>query len=98
MIQPRYDRVPPAIEKLPMPTLMRAGPYRLFIFMFDCAEPPHVHVEGNDGLAKFWLRPVSLADSLGYSPREINRIRAIVVRERMTLIRRFDEICERAQP
>jgi hypothetical protein len=81
-----------------MPTLMRAGPYRLFIFMFDCAEPPHVHVEGNDGLAKFWLRPVSLADSLGYSPREINRIRAIVVRERMTFIRRFDEICERAQP
>ncbi len=81
-----------------MPTLLRAGPYRLFMFMFDCAEPPHVHVDGNDGLAKFWLRPVSLADSLGYSPREISRIRAIVVRERMTLIRRFDETCQRARP
>ncbi len=47
-----------------MPTLLRAGPYRLFIFMADCVEPRHVHVEGNGGLAKFWLEPVSLADVL----------------------------------
>ena len=80
-----------------MPTLMRAGPYRLFMFMFDCAEPTHVHVEGNDGLAKFWLQPVSLADSLGYSPREISRIPTIVLRERMALIQRFEETCERAR-
>jgi Domain of unknown function (DUF4160) len=98
MIESRYDRVPPAIVRLPMPTLMRAGPYRLFMFMFDCTEPPHVHVDGNDGLAKFWLRSVSLADSLGYSPREISRIRAVVMRERMSLIRGFVETCERARP
>lgn len=81
-----------------MPTLLRAGPYRRFMFMFDCVEAPHVHVDGNDGVAKFWLRPVSLADSLGYSPREISRIRAIVVRDRMTLIRGFNDACERARP
>lgn len=80
-----------------MPTLMRAGPYRVFMSMFDCAEPPHVHVEGNDGLAKFWLRPVSLAENVGYSPREISRIRAVVERERAALIRRFESTCERAQ-
>jgi len=57
-----------------MPTLLRAGPYRLFIFMYDCSELRHVHVEGDDGLAKFWLQPVSLASNLGYSPRELNRI------------------------
>ena len=80
-----------------MPTLLRAGPYRLFMFMSDCAEPRHVHVEGNDGLAKFWLGPVSLADSLGYPPREIHRIRRIVARERDALVRGFDETCERVQ-
>jgi hypothetical protein len=81
-----------------MPTLLRAGPYRFYIFMLDCAELAHVHVEGNDGEAKFWLRPVSLAVAVGYSPREINRIRAIVVRERGNLIRRFDDVCQRARP
>jgi Domain of unknown function (DUF4160) len=77
-----------------MPTLLRAGPYRLFMFMADCSEPHHVHVEGNGGEAKLWLKPVSLADSVGYSPRETHRIRAIVERHRLFLIRAFDSICE----
>ena len=80
-----------------MPTLLRAGPYRLFIFMADCVEPRHVHVEGNGGLAKFWLDPVSFADSLEYSPREIHRIRALVVHERDALVQAFDSVCQRAQ-
>ena len=65
-----------------MPTLLRAGPYRLFMFMSDCVEPRHVHVESNDGLAKFWLRPVSLAENVTYSAREIHRIRKVVESER----------------
>lgn len=80
-----------------MPTLLRAGPYRLFIFMSDCQERRHVHVDGADHAAKFWLEPVSLADNLGYSPRQIYRIRMIVERERRALIREFDDICERVQ-
>ena len=80
-----------------MPTLLRAGPYRVFMFMSDCAEPRHVHVEGNDGLAKFWLVPVSLAENVGYSPREIHQIRKVVESERLLLIRAIDAICERAR-
>jgi hypothetical protein len=80
-----------------MPTLLRAGPYRLFMFMSACAEPPHVHVEGNDGVAEFWLQPVSVADGVGYSPREIHRIRAIVSRERETLIQGIEAVCQRAR-
>ena len=79
-----------------MPTLLRAGPYRLFMFMSDCVEPHHVHVEGNDGLAKFWLRPVSLAENVGYSPRELQRIRMVVERDRAFLIQAIDTVCERA--
>lgn len=80
-----------------MPTLLRAGPYRLFIFMSDCHERRHVHVEGADHAAKFWLEPVSLAENLGYSPRQIHRIRAIIERERAALIQEFDAICEGVQ-
>ncbi len=81
-----------------MPTLMRAGPYRLFIVMADCVEPRHVHVEGNGGLAKFWLEPVSLGHSMEYAPREIHRIRALVAEQRETLLQRFDAVCQRVQP
>jgi hypothetical protein len=49
----------------------------------------------NDGVAKFWLEPVSLADSVGYSPRETHRIRQVVERERLTLIAGFDAYCGR---
>lgn len=67
------------------------------MFMSDCVEPRHVHVEGNDGLAKFWLRPVSLAENVGYSPREIHRIRKVVESERLLLIRAIDTVCKRAR-
>jgi hypothetical protein len=80
-----------------VPTLARAGPYRMFMFMSDCAEPRHVHIEDNDCGAKFWLEPVSLAANLGYSPREINRLRAIIDRDRHALIQAFDDVCRRIE-
>jgi len=78
-----------------MPTLLRAGPYRVFIFMADCVERRHVHVDGADGLAKVWLEPVSVADHLGYSPRQLFRIRSIVDRQREMLVQSFDAVCGR---
>ena len=41
-----------------MPTILRVGAYRFFFYASDRAEPVHVHVEGADGTAKFWLDPV----------------------------------------
>lgn len=50
----RYLQHPPSpLARTLVPTLLRTGPYRLFMFMSDCVEPHHVHVEGNNGLAKF---------------------------------------------
>lgn len=39
-----------------MPTVKGIeGPYRFFFFSFDCNEPPHIHVQRERQLAKFWL-------------------------------------------
>jgi hypothetical protein len=38
-----------------MPTVLRVGPYRFFFYAGDHDEPPHVHIEREDKLAKFWL-------------------------------------------
>lgn len=60
------------------PTVLRQGPYRFYFYAGDRGEPPHVHVEGLGGQAKFWLRPVTLADAWGYSTRQVGMIRRLV--------------------
>lgn len=61
------------------PTVLRSGPYRLFFFSNERGEPPHIHVQRERMLAKFWLEPVELAGSTGFTPQELRRIQGIVV-------------------
>jgi hypothetical protein len=61
-----------------MPTVLRIGPYRFFFFAGDRDEPPHVHIEREDKVAKFWLDPVRLQSSGGFSRNEIIRLQKLV--------------------
>jgi hypothetical protein len=79
-----------------MPTLLRVGPYRFFMVMFDCLERPHIHARGGSiGEAKLWLVPsVSVATTWGYTARELARIRVIVARNAEVLIDRWLRACQ----
>ena len=77
-----------------MPTVSRVGPYRFFFYASDRDEPPHVHVERDDKVAKFWLRPVRLERSGGFSRREINRIQKLVEENAEALVRSWNEYFE----
>jgi len=77
-----------------MPTVLRIGPYRFFFYAGDRDEPPHVHVEHGDSAAKFWLDPVRLERSKGFSPVEINRIRKLVEEYREQLRKGWEEYFE----
>jgi hypothetical protein len=70
-----------------MPTILRLGAYRFFFYSGDREEPPHCHVERDDNVAKFWLNPVRLETSGGFSRSEINRIQKLVEENRETLLR-----------
>ena len=74
-----------------MPTVLRVGPYRFFFYASDRAEPRHIHVERDDNVAKFWLKPVSLERSGGFSRREINRIQQVVDQNIEALVRSWNE-------
>jgi hypothetical protein len=76
----------PAVKGIP-------GPYRFFFYSFDCLEPEHVHVKRENMLCKFWLEPVVLASNDGFSPRELNQIRGLVVKFRAQLLEAWDEHC-----
>ena len=74
-----------------MPTVLRVGPYRFFFYSGDRGEPVHVHVERDDNVAKFWLDPVRLQTSGGFSAAELRRIQRIIEENRNTLIEAWNE-------
>jgi hypothetical protein len=61
-----------------VPTVLRSGPYRVFFYDGDRNEPKHVHIEREDRVAKFWLEPVRLHESGGFSRAELLRLHALV--------------------
>jgi hypothetical protein len=73
-----------------MPTVLRTGPYRLFFYSGDGGEPPHVHVERDDKTATFWIGPVRLERSGGFTSAEIRRIQQVVEQHRDELVRSWN--------
>jgi len=70
-----------------MPTILREGPYRFYFFSHEPNEPAHVHVDRDDSTAKFWIKPVRLARSVGFTPREIRGIQGIVKARQFELLK-----------
>ena len=69
-----------------MPTVLRSGPYRLFFYSGDRDEPPHVHIEREDSVAKVWLDPVRLESNAGFRAAELRRIERIVSDNQIKLL------------
>ena len=78
-----------------MPTVLRVGPYRFFFYAGDRDEPPHVHVERDNQIAKFWLAPVRLQVSGGFSRSELNRIQKLVEEHQGTLLEGWHDFFNR---
>jgi hypothetical protein len=64
-----------------MPVVLRAAGFALFFFSNegDPREPAHVRVRRAGGLAKFWVRPVRLAQSRGLDARALNDAERLIV-------------------
>ena len=60
------------------PTVRRIGPYRFFFYSNEGSEPRHIHVQRDNLLAKYWLDPVALADSTGFSAHELSKVLELV--------------------
>ena len=75
----------------PMPTVLLSGPYRVFFVSQDSPEPPHVHVQREKMVAKFWLDPVSLERAGGFRSHELNRIGKLVQDHHVFLLERWHE-------
>jgi hypothetical protein len=76
-----------------MPTVLRSGPYRFFFYAGDCSEPPHVHVEASGRIAKFWLNPVRVSVTGGFSQKELNEIERIIRANHQHLMGAWNDFC-----
>ncbi len=74
-----------------MPTVLISGPYRFFFYANDIKEPVHIHVQQGRFTAKFWLDPVRLQQSGGFSRNELYRIQKLVEENQEILIRGWNE-------
>jgi hypothetical protein len=74
-----------------MPTVLRSGPYRFFFYAGDRHEPPHVHIERDAAKAKFWLEPVALQSSAGFSRAELNTIYRLIEQHRPLLLQHWHD-------
>jgi hypothetical protein len=61
-----------------MPTILVIGPYRFYFYSHEPNEPPHIHVDRESCSAKFWLKKVSLANNVGFSSKELNKLHELV--------------------
>jgi len=77
-----------------MPTIRSvSGAYRFYFYSFDCDEPPHVHVQRDRRVAKFWLDPLTLASNRGFSDRDLAAARRIIFERRPQMMEAWREHC-----
>ena len=74
-----------------MPTVLRLEAFRFYFYASDCDEPEHVHVERAGKVAKFWLKPVRLHRSGGFSRSEIARVQRMVADHQEELLEAWNE-------
>lgn len=69
-----------------MPTVLKFGPHRFFFYAGDRNEPPHIHIERDGNIAKFWLQPVRMQGSGGFSRVEIAKLLVMVTEHQAELL------------
>lgn len=74
-----------------MPTVLRAGPYRIYFYSHEPNEPAHVHIDRDAASAKVWLLGPKLAHNRGFSAIEIKKILVIVNQHQQSLWESWNE-------
>jgi len=74
-----------------MPTVLRVGAYRFYFYSNEKGEPPHIHVQRERFLAKFWLIPVALAGSKRFASHELRTLQKHVEENRERFLEAWNE-------
>jgi hypothetical protein len=78
-----------------MPTVLRVEGLRFSFFSNERSELAHIRVTKAEGIAKFWLKPVSLASSDGFNLLTLNKLHEIVRENQALLLEAWNEYFSR---
>ena len=77
---------------MPIVFLFKGHKFFFFSNEGDPREPVHIHIRKGEKLAKFWIRPYAqLAESYGFSSKELNEIRKIIDNRRREIEEAWNE-------
>ncbi|MGG6265911.1 DUF4160 domain-containing protein [Leptolyngbya sp. AN03gr2] len=74
-----------------MPTVLRVNAYRFYFYSHEPNEPAHIHIDRDEWSAKFWLNPVELAKNIGFSAKELRKLKSLVEQHQDTLLEAWNE-------
>ena len=74
-----------------MPTIFIHNGFRFFFYSGDRIEPIHIHIEKDDSVAKFWLKPLELAANRGFRSHELKEIRLIIEASEEKIVEKWNE-------
>ncbi len=74
-----------------MPTILIQDGFRLFFYSNEGVEPPHVHVEYQGAVAKFWVQPVRAASNLGMTKKDFAKAYFLVTRHQTKVLEKWYE-------
>jgi hypothetical protein len=74
-----------------VPTILIVGPYRFFFVSLDLGKPPHIHIQREKMVAKFWLEPVALERASVFKPQELNKLFKITQERHELLLEKWHE-------
>ncbi|HUP62413.1 MAG TPA: DUF4160 domain-containing protein [Thermoanaerobaculia bacterium] len=78
-----------------MPTIKVIGQFRFFFSSSDGSEPPHVHVEHEGRVGKFWLDPVKLSKAGHLAEHQLRQIERLVISHRVEFIKAWHDFFSR---
>ncbi|MBU3006087.1 DUF4160 domain-containing protein [Paraglaciecola arctica] len=74
-----------------MLTVLRIGPFRFFFYSNENGEPPHIHIQRENMLAKFWVKPVTLASSTRFSRIGLRKLQQLVTENKEVFLEAWNE-------
>ncbi|MCI5125145.1 MAG: DUF4160 domain-containing protein [Candidatus Electrothrix sp. AR5] len=61
------------------------------VYSNENGEPAHIHIQRENMLAKFWLKPVALAGSTRFSPKELRKLQQLVSENKDAFLEAWNE-------
>jgi len=79
------------LQNITVPTVPRSGPCRACFYRHEPNEPPHIHIDRDEKSARFWRRPVPVAQNSGFSTAELRRGQSIREEHQQAILEAWDE-------